>query len=234
MIKKVRFKSDIEITGKLYYSEKSNNPGILFLHGGGKSSKESFSFTQEILYNHGISSLAIDFCGVGESAGDFESGSLKNRLIDAKRAYDFLKKYAKSIFICGYSMGGHTAVELTSICKIEGLVLVSAAAYSKEAESKLFNESFTEILHKKDSWANSPVFAVLKKFKKSILLIYSENDSIIPLGVIEKYTAAAGKFGELVNIKNGDHQLFNQDTITNKQIVNKISILIRKFVLKTN
>ena len=40
MIKKVKIKSDTELSGQLYYSKTYSKVGVLFLHGGGKSSKE--------------------------------------------------------------------------------------------------------------------------------------------------------------------------------------------------
>src|SRR5258708_12214961 len=97
----VKFTSDNnKLIGNLYLPKnRENPPGVLILHGGGKATKERFLYLQELLYQQGFASFAFDFRGVGESKGNFESGSLENRLRDANAALHEFSKHVSQIKI---------------------------------------------------------------------------------------------------------------------------------------
>lgn len=230
---KIALHSDTKIIGRLTIPD---NPrvAILFLHGGKPGTKERFSYAQDQLCSKGIASLAIDFRGVGESGGDFEDGSLNHRLKDVQAALDFLRKYSKKKFICGSSMGGHVAVRLAnSNTDVAGLILAYAAAYSEEAEDKPLNNQFTEVIRKDNSWKGSPIFSLLTKWFKPILVLYGENDQVIPQGVIEEYKKATKRNGEFYILENGGHRLFEFETIEQKAVAEVVNSKIVDFIFRT-
>lgn len=211
-MQKISFISEDNILiGNLYGS--NNKVGALILHGGGKAAKERFRELQEYLSNHGFTSLAFDFRGVGESQGTFEDGSLINRLKDAEAAFDEFKKYTKKIVVIGCSMGGHIAARLTVTRDVSGLILLYSAAYSQEAEDKPLNEEFTKILRKEDSWQNSPAFSAVKNYKGNVLVMYGENDTVIPKEVQNTYKETTKDKGRFVILPHASHLFLSPDTL---------------------
>lgn len=191
----IQFFSDRQkLAGTIAFSSKSgiNNPSVLFLHGSGKSSGRSGFFeTQEFLSSIGINSLTFDTQGVGESSGNFEDGSLKNRLHDAERALSWGQR--KSIFsknnvvVVGFSMGTHVAVRLIEKHQDTlATVLIGAVVYAQAAEDKRLNQEFSDVIRMENSWCDSPIFSIFQSYKGGKLLIYGEYDPI-PNGVKEKY-----------------------------------------------
>ena len=151
--KKIKFISDgIELSGVLtYIIGERKSPGVLFIHGGGKSSKERFARWQNNLIKLGINSLAFDLRGDGESKGEFVDSSLNNRLIDSVNALNFFLSTGlidkKRVAVIGSSMGAYIAIKLSKAKKgIKALILVSPAAYAEEAESKKMNALFTKVI----------------------------------------------------------------------------------------
>ncbi len=215
---KVFFKSDKHlIAGTCYLPSKSKDKGLLFLHGGGKASKERFRELQEKIGTYGYPSFAFDFSGVGESEGIFHESSLLKRLSEAHISYNFFQKYVKHIILVSTSMGGHVACRLTEFIDTEGLILLYPAAYGQDAEEKTFTKDLTKVLRKKRSWENSRVFPLLSSYKKPTLIIFGENDEVVPLDVQEKFKKAA-KNGTFVRLKEGRHLLLAQTNETEKKI----------------
>lgn len=204
-MKKLNFKSESHsLAGNLFHNE-GNEIGLLFLHGGGKATKERYIDLQEYLLQIGYSSLAIDFHGVGESEGIFENSTLEQRLLDAQGAYEEFKNYVPNIIIAGCSMGGHIAARLTGLVDSSGLILLYAAAYGKEAEDKLLNETFTQVLHKENSWQNSPALVAVQAYTKQILIMYGEHDTVVPKIVQDAYKKSLGNNGRFVILPHASH-----------------------------
>lgn len=237
--KKVEFASDgNKLSGTLYYPPgHKNSPGVIFLHGGGKSSKSRFSKWQKHLAEREICSLAFDFRGVGQSQGSFCDGSLNNRLLDAAYALDyfistgFVKK--ERIAIVGASMGAPVAIRLAEIKgNVRALILLSPAAYAKEAEDKKLDETFTKVLRKENSWRNSSSFPALQKYKKPIALIYGDKDSVIPNEIKEKYESCFKKEDLYLRIGNGRHNLLDPKNRTERKTLNLLIARLSEFLLR--
>lgn len=215
--KKLIFTSDKHsLVGNLFH-DTNNQTGLLFLHGGGKATKERYTDLQEYLLQSNYSSFAIDFHGVGESEGTFENSTLEQRLRDGQEAYQEFRKYVPNIIIVGCSMGGHIAARLTELIDASGLILLYAAAYGKEAEDKLLNQTFTDVLRKENSWQDSPALLAVKNYTKSTLVMYGEHDTIVQKEVQNAYKAVLNKKGKFVTLPHASH-LFLSPTNQKEEI----------------
>jgi pimeloyl-ACP methyl ester carboxylesterase len=213
--KKIIFHSSKKLVGNLFIPEEKFLKAVLILHGGGSSNKERFKELQEMLMDHTIASFAFDFRGVGESEGTFEEGSLNNRLADAKAAVEELSKYCslENIVVIGCSMGGHVAVRLVNIKpQIRTLILLYAGIYGEEAESKLLNDTFTQVLRKKQSWKDSPVFKILENYTGKILVIYGRKDTIIPKELKNILRILVKVKGKYIELKDAGHLILSPQT----------------------
>lgn len=214
----VYFTSDgNRLVGQFYYPQDAQNyPVILFLHGGGRSNEGRYDGWQEYLAGFGYGSLSFNFRGVPPSGGVFEDGTLNHRLEDASAALEFLtnKIADKSrIGLVGSSMGAHVACRLVEKAPyIKVLVLQSAAAYSKEAEDAPLNDEFSQIIRRAASWKDSSVFESLRNYKGQIMIIYGENDDVIPDGVKDLYKAAIKNNKDYIIIKSAQHKLLSPQT----------------------
>lgn len=232
-MRKIRFSSEhYLLAGHLFLKNKRARIGFLFLHGGGNATKERYSDLQKFLLEKEIPSLAFDFRGVGESESEFREGSLKKRLVDAISAYDELKKYVDEIVIVGASMGGHIAIQLTTIKASIALILLYPAAYAREAEEKLLNEEFTNILRQENSWLHSPVFPILEKYKGRLLIIYGEQDAVVPVGVQETYKRLIKGKGRFIILKNASHAIFSPQNGLQEQAKDRAFMYIAGFLDK--
>lgn len=237
--KKVEFVSDgNKLSGSLYCPPgNKKSPGVIFLHGGGESSKSRFWEWQKHLAKIRICSFAFDFRGVGESQGSFSDGSLNNRFLDAVRALDyfistgFVKK--ERVAIVGASMSAPIAIRLSVINEdIRALVLLSPAAYAKEAEDKKLDGEFTKVLRKENSWRNSQSFPALQKYKKPVALIYGDRDSVIPGQIKEKYRSCLKKDDLYLRIKNGQHNLLDPQNATERKTLDLLTAKLNEFLLR--
>lgn len=215
--KEISFFSDgNKLVGHLYFpSNLKRFPAVLFLHGGKSLVNNRFEEWQKFLCAVGYVSLSFHFRGTGESEGRFEDGSLKNRLKDSLNALIFLKSLpiinGDKIALEGSSMGAHVAVRLIQkIPTIKVLILQSPAAYAVPAENKKLDNRFTAEIIKKNSWFNSPVFSILKVYRGKVLVIYGEQDKVIPSGVMKKYRESI-KNGNFIIIKVGGHALLRPE-----------------------
>lgn len=224
------------VAGNIEVPNKKNPQGILLLYGGGrKTTKTLFASLQKVLLEKDIASLAIDFPGVGESSGTFTEGSLSQRTAYAVTAYKKLCEYAdpKHIAVLGASMGGHVAIRIIkTFPKTQQLILIATAAYTDKAESTPLNEQFTNIITQKNSWESSSVFDVLKKYTGQTLVVYGENDTVIPEGVQKKYMHLAKAKGQVFIVQNGSHRLFSPINQEEKQAQKETVDAIINFLTK--
>ena len=91
------------------------------------------------------------------------------------------------------------------------MILVSAAAYSEEAEPLPLNHEFSSMIRRDENWKHSPVFKILSEFNLPVMLVYSESDPVIPAGVQEAYQRAIEKNPRhsILRIAMGKHDLLN-------------------------
>lgn len=210
-MQKIFFPSGEEtIAGNLFISHEENPMGVLILHGGGNGNKERFTDLQIVLEKGGIASLAIDFLGVGESTGTFQDGSLERRLGNARDALRELKKYADPnyLVVYGSSMGGYLAPIIAAEDNgVKAVIMTAGAAYHPNAENKPLTDAFTKVITQPKSWEHSKSFTALEHFQGKVLVIYGENDNIIPKEIQDRYNAIAEKKGEHCRIPLAGHNV---------------------------
>lgn len=234
MINDIYFISDnLKLFGRLCLP-KTFKVGVVFLHGGGQSNALRYEFLQSEFEKNNITSLAFDFRGCGKSEGNFEDGSLKNREVDAKNAINYFIKKSKlnidQIYIWGSSMGGHVACKLTQEFNFKGIILQSAAAYSLESENVKLNEEFTKLITKENNWTDSPAFKALTDFKNKKLVVYGQNDDVIPEGVKNKYKSILSANDKYTEIEKVGHKLLRPDNKDEIIALEKLAIVGIEFI----
>jgi len=162
----------------------------LILHGGGGSSRSKFSYLRERLFKKGISSCAFDFIGHGHTGGNLKNSSLLERTEQACTVIDS-QPVKQPLTVIGASMGADTAVKLIDRYPVENLILLVPAIYTTEAYPVPFNDGFTQIIRKPDSWEHSDAWELLADFRGKLFIVAAEFDRVIPYGVIEKIYSSA-------------------------------------------
>ena len=191
--RKVTINSEsLKLEGVLCEPTKSKGVGILFLHGGGNSNAERYHDVQAFFADHGVTSLAFSFRGCGKSEGELYQSNLQDRLVDAESALTTFKSLIDlsddKIFLWGSSMGGHIACKLISKhISIRGIILQSAAAYGKIAESVNFGSQFTQIIQQENIWKESQAFSCLSTYSGPSLILYGADDTVIPEDVKDSF-----------------------------------------------
>jgi len=165
-------------------------PCLLVLHGAGTSCRERFRQLREHFFTHGIGSVAFDCIGHGDTGGDLKSTSLKSRTEQARAVLGMVPLSQPFSVVAG-SMGGYTAVTLLPRHAIANLVLIGPAMYAAEAYAVPFNDGFTDIIRRPNSWETSDAWILLGRFTGRLLIVAGEKDTVIPPGVIRKVYESA-------------------------------------------
>lgn len=195
----------------LYKDDINRHPQFYFFHGAGLSNKDRCLPIMPPIIDAGINVLTLDFSGHGASSGDLKKSSLKKRVEEGQAAIEKFSKRENPLIVCGASMGGYIAIKMLEFYDLKSLILFCPALYDKNAYNVRFDQGFTEIIRTPDSWKNSDVLDLLKKFKGNILIITGTKDEIIPSDVIElimRHTPNAAK-KELYWIPECPHKIFN-------------------------
>jgi len=237
-MQKIFFKSGGDtVAGNLLLPQgKTPALGLLLLYGAGKhTTKDLFQELQQLLYENDIASMSIDFPGDGESSGVFADGSLRKRRAFAIGGYKELCRYVdgQSVAVLGGSMGGYVATEVISTFPdINQLLLIAPAAYGKNTENIPLGEKFTAAITKGHSWQDSVAFQIVKEFTGETLLLYGDNDAVIPKEIQEIYAESAKGKGVVKIISGGSHKLFSpnnpQEIRAKKEVFQEILAFLTK------
>jgi len=212
------------LSGVRIVDKDSPQPKLLFLHGGGSSTKERFFWLAEDLLEKKIGSILFDFSGHGQSTGEISSSSLAKRTEEAKQA---AQEIYHPIAVLGSSMGAYVAIQLTQCIPTHTLILFNPAIYTREAWNTPFTEDFTRIIQKTDSWRDSDALEILENFKGNLLVAIGEDDEVIPQEVItllDKHSPSA-KRKEIFRIPkctHNLHQCFAENPDVKEQVINII------------
>ena len=181
---------------------------VIVLHGAGISSRQRFYSIRAKLFEHGISSLAFDMIGHGDTGGTLSESSLKNRTLQAKSVIKS-RKLPEPLSLIGASMSGYTAVKLTQDFDVQNLILFVPAIYSRRAYSLRFDDGFSQVIREKKSWFDSDAWGILNNFRGNLLLITAENDDVIPKDVVEKIfeSATISRSKVIHEVKGSPHQI---------------------------
>lgn len=177
-----------------------STPGALLIHGW-KSDRDSVSVVAETLSKkNGITCLAIDLPGHGNSEGDTARLSRKDFLESVVTSYDFLAEQenieAQNIGVHGASFGGYLASLLTAERNLAWMALRVPADYPDEG----FQEPRVKTASDPDTNAwrqnarsteESAALRAVHAFNGPILIVEAENDAVIPQQTVLNYKHAA-------------------------------------------
>lgn len=204
-------------------------PQLFFLHGAGQAHKDRAKpLAERIVNESGQGAFLFDFSGHGESSGELKQSSLKKRVSEANAAWQFLTQ-DNPIAVFAFSMGGHIALELLAHHEIENLILFYPGIYTEKAFELPFDERFSNAIRQKNSWQNAAVLDNLQKFTGNLLIVWGENDTVVPRGVVDTiYDSAQNAHSrELFVVPNGEHLLLPQ-LYSNEPLMGEVAGKIAK------
>lgn len=211
MSRKVHFKAGKEdIVGEILGEKPDELSDFIFFHGGGKSNRSrAGSFFGGSVLAAVLNIVAFDFSGQGESSGELASSSLEQRVLEAQTAIELFST-KKNLTVCGSSMGGYIALKMLSSSDIKNIILFAPGIYDAQAYDVQFNQGFSEIIRKPESWKNSDVLPLLEEFTGNLLVFIGEKDEVIPGGVIELIDQHSKNtsYKEIIRFKDCSHAIY--------------------------
>lgn len=213
----IKFSVDNEsISENLFYPDKPNGLGVIFIHGWG-SSQKGYVERAGTVVKLGYYCLTFDLRGFGESEGEVSKLSLADHLDDVLAFYDFFKKNTKAnkICVCGTSYGGYLAARLLEQRAVYSIIMRAPGIYKDEIFKKTKWRQEKQLLEEINKFRgggdfdNSAAIKNIKKFDGYLLVVGSEKDKIIPKRVVKAYydSAIRVKKREIVWVKGADHAL---------------------------
>ena len=175
--------------------EGSNPTEILLTIVGYSSTKaRNAEFIAEISKKTGMSSLALDLSGHGESPFELDDTKPAQHLLEVTAAFDWLRtKYPEAkISVMGTSYGGYMAAWLTRFRNFDKLVLRTPALYKPEdfySPHSLIHKSNELVAYRKNTELimRNALFLQESVFDGKVLLVVHGNDEDIPTETSDLY-----------------------------------------------
>lgn len=169
-----------------------DNLTAVILHGAGESSSQRHEEMAKVFAKQGISVVTLDFIGHGKTGGNLFDGSLMLRTEHAKAAIQCWTDADTPLILCGFSMGGHTALSLLPHLgvRVKSIGLFCPATYAAEAEEVHFGPEFTKILRTHESWRSSLGIQNAAQFEGRAAVVIGSKDVVIPWEVVAEITKA--------------------------------------------
>src|SRR5262245_25563714 len=195
-------------------------PGVLFVHGWG-GDQHQYVIRAGELATLGCVSLTFDLRGHAQTQAQFDTVSREDGMRDVLAAYDFLAAQrnvdSDSIAVVGSSYGGYLAALLTALRPVKWLALRAPGLY-KDSEWRLPKLQLRreQALEKYRLQAITPdesnALRVCREFTGDVLIVESQNDTVIPHQVIVNYREACIHAKSLTYrvLEGADHGLSNE------------------------
>ncbi len=170
----------VQLGARFYLSDPAE-PHVLFFHGNGEIASD-YDRIGPIYNRYGMSFLAVDYRGYGQSGGKPTASSL---LSDAHTVFTEVRNWLERqnrmglLLIMGRSLGSVPALEI-GCCyqdEIAGLILDSAFARTVPLLNRLGVETDTLGISEANGFAN---FVKIREITKPTLIIHGQRDDIIP------------------------------------------------------
>ncbi len=216
----------------LLYSPLDQNPRFYAVFAHCFTCSQNFSAVRMIstsLSQQGIAVLSFDFTGLGRSEGEFEESTFSSNISDLLDASDFLKKeYESPKMLVGHSLGGAAVLYASfELPTVKAVVTIGAPAFAGHVK-KLFKESIEKIEEKGSAEVNiggrpfrvskqfledleqKPLENMLKKLKKSLLIIHSPQDEVVGINNAAELYNAAMHPKSFISLNGSNHLLSEQ------------------------
>lgn len=197
------------IVGEILGNKPDELSDFAYFHGAGKGTRSrAKSYFDESVFAVVPNIITFDFSGHGESSGELQSSSLKQRVLEAKAAIELFSTREK-LTVCGSSMGGYIALKMLSFFDIKNIILFAPAIYDEQAYEVQFGKGFSEIIRKPESWKNSDALSLLENFTGNLLVFIGKDDAVIPSEVIDlldKHSSHAAR-KEIIKFENCPHAI---------------------------
>ncbi len=172
------------LTGIKVAKDLSKPADFVFLHGARLGSYKRIAAFAKPSIESGSSIVAFNHSGHGTSSGTEASSSLKKRFDEATAVINaFADGNPRTIM--GSSMGGYNAIKMLEKYDIKNLILYCPGVYDRHAFEVQFDQGFTDMIRKENSWENTDAKEILETFKGNLLVVIGSEDTTIPKGVIE-------------------------------------------------
>lgn len=196
------------LNGATIGADAAHPPVVMSLHGGGTARHTGVHYLMQPLAAAGFPGVTFDFSGHGGSSGLVEGSGLDHRAAQARAVADHLA-LRPPLALIGTSMGGHIACRLIEQFQPPALVLFCPAAYSAEAETVPFGPAFQQVLRGTTDFHASPAFDALEIFEGRLLVVFGDEDAVIPAAVQQQYAERARKARsvEVIRLPGAPHRL---------------------------
>lgn len=199
---------DLTLSGATIGADAAHPPVLMSLHGGGAARHTGVHYLMQALAEAGWPGVAFDFSGHGGSGGSVEGSGLGHRVAQARAVAGHLA-LRPPLALIGTSMGGHIACRLIEHFRPPALVLFCPAAYSAEAETVPFGPAFQQVLRGTTDFHASPAFDALETFEGRLLVVFGDDDTVIPPAVQQQYAERArqARSVEVIRLPGAPHRL---------------------------
>jgi len=194
---------------------------------------QNFSAVRRIstsLSQQGIAVLSFDFTGLGRSDGEFEESTFSSNITDLLDASEFLdKEYEAPKMLVGHSLGGAAVLYASfDLPNIEAVATIGAPAFPGHVKH-LFQESLANIeelgsaevkiggrpfrISKQfiEDLEQKPLEKMLKKLKKSLLIIHSPQDEIVGIQNAADLYSASMHPKSFISLNGSDHMISKEE-----------------------
>lgn len=181
------------------------------------------------LTQQGFGVLRFDFTGLGESEGEFAETNFSSNIQDIVAAAQFLERErAAPKLLIGHSLGGAAVIFAAQhLPSIQAIATIGAPA-SPEHVQHLFQHHISEIekqgsaqvsiggrpftISKQfiDDISDQNMTALLKKMRKSLLVLHSPQDQTVGVNNAKKLYDAAHHPKSFISLDGADHLLSNK------------------------
>src|SRR4051812_28488218 len=191
-------------------------PGVLLVHGWDGSQGEYLERAREIAAL-GCVCLTFDLRGHVRHRADRESVTREDNLCDVLAAYDALacrpEVDRQAIAVVGSSYGGYLGAILTTLRPVQWLALRVPALYHDDdwevPKNSLPRDRLAQLRRRRVEPGESRALGACSTFRGDVLIVESENDSVVPHPGIESYmnACAQGRSVTYRVISGADHGL---------------------------
>ncbi len=227
-VEKIRFVSsgEIELAGLLHLPGGSCTSGVVVCHGMlSHKGSPKLTETAERLCGRGHAVLRFDFSGRGESGGDLLGLSFRRQVDECMCAMGVMRaRGIERIGLVGSSMGGATAILVSSLGSVSALVTMAAIGHADRMIDRVSDKVDLEMWRQAGSaefegervgWLlvedarGIDIMAAGRKISCPWLILHGEYDEVIPVGEAFDLQKASNCRAHLEVVAGADHRFFD-------------------------